>query len=71
MKLFLSWSGEESRHVANCLKEWLLLLFPTLDIWVSSENINAGDRWSKKLGERLDDTNFGILCITKENLNCS
>jgi len=67
MKIFLSWSGDESKRTAKLLKSWLLLIFPTLDVWVSSEDISAGERWAKELFDRLENTEFGILCITKEN----
>jgi len=67
MKIFLSWSGGESKKTAALLKNWLILIFPTLDIWVSSEDINAGERWAKELFDRLEKTEFGILCLTEEN----
>lgn len=69
MRIFLSWSGDKSKRVAEALKEWLVLLFPTLDVWLSSDDIKAGDRWARELSERLEETSFGILCLTETNLN--
>jgi len=34
----------------------------------SAHNIDAGQRWGHELGEQLGSTNFGILCLTPENL---
>lgn len=67
MKVFISWSGEPSHSVALVLKEWLPLLFSRLDIYVSSENIEKGKRWPLSLGENLEETNVGILCLTPRN----
>jgi len=69
MKIFVSWSGALSRALAEAVKDWLIVLFPTFDIWVSSEDIRAGDRWFHELASRLSETNFGIICLTKENLH--
>lgn len=69
MKVFLSWSGDESRQIAEALKVWLVLLFPTMDVWISSQDVKAGDRWANELSLRLEQTDFGILCLTKENVD--
>lgn len=68
MKVFLSWSGKRSHDIAEGLKEWLILLFPVLDIWISSQDIKAGDRWVRELAQRLENTDFGILCLTPDNV---
>ena len=69
MKIFVSWSGGRSKHVAEAIKDWLTVLFPTFDIWVSSEDIRAGEKWSHELSSKLSEINFGILCLTKENVS--
>src|SRR5205809_7263974 len=68
MKIFVSWSGGVSKSLAEAVKDWLLILFPTFDIWISTEDIRAGDRWFHELTSRLSQTDFGIICLTKENL---
>ena len=35
---------------------------------VSSEDIDKGARWSTDIAKELEDCSFGILCVTKENL---
>ena len=68
MRIVISWSGDKSRKVAQELRKWLPLMFETVDVWVSSEDIGAGKRWSSGLASVLDETDFGIICLTKENL---
>ena len=68
MRVFLSWSGEASRHVAEAIAKWLKILpFMEIDPWVSGDAIDPGTRWTKELSQALEDTDFGILCVTKAN----
>jgi hypothetical protein len=67
MKVFLSWSGDQSRAVAEALKGWLPLVLHYINPWVSSQDIKAGARWADAVTEELEGSNFGILCLTKDN----
>jgi len=71
MKVFLSWSGQKSERVALALKNWLPNVIQDIseeDIFVSSEDIDKGSNWNIELVKELENDNFGILCITKENV---
>ncbi len=68
MKVFISWSGPTSRRVALALKEWLPYVLNTLEPFVSSEDIDKGARWGSDIASQLEETNFGIVCLTPENL---
>jgi hypothetical protein len=69
MKVFISWSGDESRYVAQSLREWLPQIIQAVKPWMSDEDISKGTRWSSELAEQLKETKFGIFCLTKDNLN--
>lgn len=69
MKVFLSWSGTNSHKVALILREWLPSVIQSIEPYVSSEDIDKGTRWSTDIAKELEDSNFGILCVTKENVN--
>ena len=64
----MSWSGKRSKAVANALREWLPLVLQYVEPWVSDKDIAAGDRWAQALTEKLDTANFGIICVTPENI---
>lgn len=67
MEVFISWSGEPSHKLALILKDWISNVIQTVDPWVSSEDIEKGDRWSTEIADKLDTCNIGIICLTKEN----
>jgi hypothetical protein len=67
MKVFISWSGDKSRNVAVALRDWLPSVINCIQPFVSSEDIHAGTRWQQEIADQLDTTNFGVVCVTKEN----
>jgi hypothetical protein len=69
MKIFLSWSGEMSYQVACALRDWLPYVLQSVKPFMSSEDINKGTRWSEILAHQLNDTQYGIICVTPYNVN--
>lgn len=68
MKVFLSWSGQRSHKVATILRDWIPSVIQSVVPYVSSEDIDKGTRWSTDIAKELEDSAFGILCVTKDNL---
>lgn len=69
MKVFISWSGQTSHKVGLVFREWLPSVIQSLEPYVSSEDIDKGARWSTDIAKELEDSTFGILCVTKDNLH--
>ncbi|MFT3813022.1 MAG: TIR domain-containing protein [Acidovorax sp.] len=69
MKVFLSWSGELSHKVAITFRDWLPSVIQSIVPYVSSEDIDKGARWSTDIAKELENSTFGILCVTKENVH--
>lgn len=69
MKVFISWSGDISLKVAQLLRDWLPYVINAIEPYVSSEDIDKGARWSTDIAKELEDSTFGILCVTRDNLN--
>lgn len=68
MKVFLSWSGILSHKIASALREWLPSVIQAIEPYLSSEDIDKGARWSVDIAAELNESNYGVLCITPENL---
>lgn len=69
MKVFISWSGQRSKDLANALRNWLPMVLQYVEPWVSDKDISAGERWAQAIAGELDASNFGIICITPENIH--
>lgn len=68
MKVFISWSGERSQALAQALHDWIPLVLHNVEPWLSQADIEAGDRWADAVAKELSDSNFGIICVTRENV---
>lgn len=68
MKIFISWSGKLSHEIAVALSVWLPSVIQQIKPFVSSEDIEKGKRWSTEIANNLNEANFGIICLTKDNL---
>jgi len=68
MKIFLSWSGETSHKVAIAFRDWLPQVIQSLTPYVSSEDIDKGTRWSTDIAKELEESAYGIILVTQENL---
>jgi TIR domain len=70
VKIFISWSGEKSRHVAEALRTWLpTVLAGTVECFVSSQDIRRGERGMDVIAGELLDRDFGIVVLTKDNMS--
>lgn len=69
MKVFISWSGAISHRVAIVLRDWLPSVIQNIEPYVSSEDIDKGARWSTDIAGELHASTYGLICLTKENLN--
>ncbi|MDT5268747.1 MAG: hypothetical protein QOH49_933 [Acidobacteriota bacterium] len=69
MKVFISWSGDRSKAVAEALYAWLPTVILTIRPWLSLADIDKGARWRTEVASELEDSQVGIICLTPENLN--
>ncbi|MEM1012206.1 MAG: TIR domain-containing protein [Planctomycetota bacterium] len=69
LKVFLSWSGEESHAVACVFRDWLPSVLQSAKPYVSSQDIDKGARWATDIAGELEEAAFGVIVITPQNLH--
>ncbi|WP_329611204.1 toll/interleukin-1 receptor domain-containing protein [Plesiomonas shigelloides] len=67
LNVFLSWSGDRSKAVAELLDTWLQCVIQAVDPWMSSKDIDRGSLWFSEINDQLQNTTIGIICLTQEN----
>ncbi|MGC3864095.1 hypothetical protein ACPSM1_28365 [Micromonospora chersina] len=67
MKVFISWSKPVSHGLGLVLRDWLPEVIQSIEPWVSSEDIDKGQRWGAEVGAQLGELGQGVLCVTPEN----
>ena len=67
MQLFISWSGNRSKALAACLRDWLPLVIQSVTPWFSPEDIDKGARWLGELNTQLEKQSVAVICVTPEN----
>jgi hypothetical protein len=68
MKVFICWSEDRSKAVAETLSGWLKGVIQELKPFLSTQDIRSGKRWMSEIAGELAETKFGVLCLTAENL---
>jgi len=68
MRVFICWSEDRSRQLAEALSAWLpKVLGSDLSCGVSTR-FQVGERWFPQLLRELDEADAAIICFTPENL---
>lgn len=67
MNIFISWSGERSRKVAELLDNWLQCVLQAVKPWMSTKDIDKGSLWFSEISSQLKNTSVGIICLTHSN----
>jgi hypothetical protein len=68
MRVFISWSGDGARDFALFLRIWLRQVVQALQPFMSEQDIGKGTRNTHEMGKVLEDTQFGIVVLTRDNV---
>ena len=69
MRIFVIWSGNRSKKIAEAAVTLLEGTAEGAKIFVSSRDLKPGRRWEDELSKNLREANIGIVCFTPDNLN--
>lgn len=69
MEVFISWSGEKSRKAAEVLRDWLPSVIQMVKPYFTPKDIDKGQRWSSDIAGKLESSKFGIILLTRDNID--
>lgn len=69
MKVFISWSGKQSKQLGEILRDWLPGVLQAVKPYFTPSDIEKGTRWANEIAKELEASQIGILCITRENFH--
>ena len=68
MQIFISWSGEKSRRIGEAIRHWLPDVIQSVRPYFTPDDVAKGQRWAADIAENLHNSQFGLFCLTAENL---
>jgi hypothetical protein len=68
MKVFISWSGDYSKQLAEAIHWWLPKVLNPVDAYFSDIDIEAGARWYHSIVDNLERSDAGLVILTPENI---
>lgn len=68
MKIFISWSGDRSKYVAEILSDWFEQVLQLAEPWISTD-IQKGKRWNDEIANKLSASKVAIIVLTNDNLD--
>lgn len=66
-EIFISWSKSKSGEFAKSTKRFLEKTIPNIGVFMSEEDIHAGECVQKTITEHIEKCDTLILCFTREN----
>lgn len=57
--------------LAEALSNWIPDVLQDVECFYSTVDIRAGQRWGAEIASQLAKTDFGILCVTPENIGAA
>jgi len=67
MKIFISWSGNQTKLIASCLSEFISRVLELDSTPFLSFQIPKGETWHQEIIENLKEADFGIVLLTPKN----
>jgi hypothetical protein len=69
MKIFISWSGELSKLLAEALRTWLPSTLQYVKPYFAPADTEKGAKWNAEISKELEASRICIIVLTRESLN--
>lgn len=66
-KIFISWSGELSKKLAESIRAWIPKVLQSVKPYFTPDDIEKGTKWAKEISGELAESQLGIICLTQDN----
>ncbi|WP_461475336.1 TIR domain-containing protein [Microbacterium sp. HJ5] len=68
MKVFISWSGDQTRDLGHAVKQFLETAFAGhVETFLSDADVAPGERFLASINSQLDAADLGLLLVTRAN----
>lgn len=67
MKVFISWSGDLSKRLAEALRDWFPDVIQVIETFFTPADVDKGSLWESEIAGQLETSDFGILVLTPTN----
>ena len=71
MKVFISWSGDYSKQLAEVIHWWLQQVLQFTKPWFTEADIDKGARWDNEISKELEQSSICVIAMTQEALTSS
>lgn len=71
MKVFICWSGQLSREVGEVFRKWLPGVLQSVKPYFTPDDVEKGTRWYSEISKELEESQIGIMILTRENIQSS
>lgn len=71
MKVFISWSGQLSKEIGEILRKWLPGVLQSVKPYFTPDDVEKGARWNTEISKELEESQIGVMILTRENLQSS
>ena len=68
-KVFISWGGDLSKLLAEEVKNWLPSVLQFIKPYFTPDDVEKGTHWESSIAQELANSQIGIICLTKDNIN--
>jgi hypothetical protein len=69
MHVFISWSGDLSRQLAQAMRNWLPGTLQYVKPYFTPTDTEKGTKWDAEISKELERSQVCIIALTRESLN--
>lgn len=69
MEIFVSWSGELSKKLGEAFSSWIPGVLQSVKPYFTPDDLEKGTRWSSEVAKELQQSEIGIIVLTRDNLS--